>query len=57
MFQQATSFNQSLGDKFDTSKVTNMAAMFNIASSFNQSLGDKFVLNIKDPKNYKAIFW
>jgi surface protein len=43
MFNNAQSFNKPLntvGDKWNTSKVTNMAYMFNGATAFNQNIGN-----------------
>lgn len=60
IFSNAHSFNQSLGNKFDTSNVTVMGSMFAGASAFNQSLGDKFdtskVTNMADMFRNATIF-
>lgn len=48
MFVQATKLNDPNISKWDTSNVTNMAAMFYQATAFNQNLNDWNVSNVTD---------
>ncbi len=55
MFSKTKKFNQPLGDRFYTNKVSNMHGMFSSASNFNQALGEHFdTSNVADMGNMFA---